>query len=178
VARFATAIDVDMTNKGLRIAYLVNILLYALVMGVFWGTWFSLSRSISSIAPDVFLDIGHTMIANLARPMSLLMPAALISSVLLLIVLARQRRDAVFFLALTSFVLMIAALAITLAVNVPIDNDISRWTPSSLPADWTATRDRWEAYHTIRTFASVAALGCAVASALFWVPRRVASQIL
>jgi hypothetical protein len=40
------------------------------------------------------------MIANLARPMSLLMPAALISSVLLLIVLARQRRDAVFFLAL------------------------------------------------------------------------------
>ena len=76
------------------------------------------------------------------------MPAALISSVLLLIVLARQRRDAVFFLALTSFVLMIAALAITLTVNVPIDNDISRWTPSSLPADWTATRDRWEAYHT------------------------------
>jgi uncharacterized membrane protein len=168
-------IGVDMTNKGLRIAYLLNILLYALVMGVFWGTWFSLSRSISSIAPDVFLDIGHTMIANLARPMSLLMPAALISSVLL-IVLARQRRDAVFYLALASCLLMIAALAITLAVNVPIDNDISRWTPSSLPADWTATRDRWEAYHTVRTFASVAALGCAVASALFWVPRRVASQ--
>jgi hypothetical protein len=59
-----------LTTNGLRIAYLVNILLYALVMGVFWGTWFSLSRSISSIAPDVFLDIGHTMIGNLARPMS------------------------------------------------------------------------------------------------------------
>src|SRR5262245_65121718 len=97
------------------------------------------------------------------------MPAALIFSLRLLIVLARQRRGAFFFLALTSFVLMIAALAITLAVNVPIDNDISQWTPSSLPADWTATRDRWEAYHTIRTFASLAALGCAVASALFWV---------
>ena len=114
MAQFATTIGVDMTNNGVRMTYLVNILLYALVMGVFWGTWFSLSRSISSIAPDVFLDIGHTMIANLARPMSLLMPVALISSVLLLIVLARQRRDAVFFLALTSFVLMIAALAITL----------------------------------------------------------------
>ena len=64
-----------MTHKSLRIAYLINILLYALVMGVFWGTWFSLSRSIASIKPEVFLDIGHTMIANLAWPIRLLMPA-------------------------------------------------------------------------------------------------------
>jgi uncharacterized membrane protein len=158
------------THKSLRIAYLINILLYALVMGVFWGTWFSLSRSIASIKPEVFLDIGHTMIANLAWPMRLLMPAALISSVLLLIALARQRRDVVLHLAVASFVLMIAALAITLAVNVPIDNDIRRWTVTTLPADWTATRDRWETYHTLRTFVSATALGCVVASALFWVP--------
>jgi hypothetical protein len=37
VARFATTIGVDMTNNGVRMAYFVNILLYALVMGVFWG---------------------------------------------------------------------------------------------------------------------------------------------
>jgi uncharacterized membrane protein len=162
--------NIDVTHKGLRIAYFVNILLYALVMGVFWGTWFSLSRSIASIKPEVFLDIGHTMIANLAGPMSLLMPAALISSVLLLVVLARERRGAVLYFVVASFLLMIAALVITLAVNVPIDNDISRWTPNTLPADWTAARDRWEAYHTLRTFLSATALGCVVASALCWVP--------
>jgi uncharacterized membrane protein len=159
----------DVTHKGLRIAYWVNILLYALVMGVFWGTWFSLSRSIASIKPEVFLDIGHTMIANLAGPMRLLMPASLISSVVLLILLARRRRDAVFYLTVASFVLMIGALVITLVVNVPIDNDIARWTPNTLPADWTAIRDRWELFHALRTTASVAALGCVVASALSWV---------
>jgi uncharacterized membrane protein len=157
------------THNGLRIAYWLNILLYALVMGVFWGTWFSLSRSIASIKPEVFLDIGHTMIANLAGPMRLLLPASLISSVVLLVLLARHRRDAVFHLTVASFVLMIVALVITLTVNVPIDNDIVHWTANTLPADWTTTRDRWEFFHGLRTIASVAALGCVVASALSWV---------
>jgi uncharacterized membrane protein len=159
------------THISLRITQFANILLFALVMGVFWGTWFSLSRSIASITPAVFLEIGHIMIANLGRPMSILMPAALFSSVLLLIVVFRRERGAAIYLALASLLLMAGALMVTLAVNVPIDREISQWTVTTLPADWTVTRDRWEFYHTIRTFASVGALGFAVASALRSVPR-------
>jgi uncharacterized membrane protein len=158
----------DVTYRTVRIAQFVNVLLFALVMGVFWGTWFSLSRSIASIRPETFLDVGHTMIANLGGPMSVLMPAALVSSVLLLIVLFRQRGGAAFNLALAAFVLMIGALAVTLAVNVPIDYEINQWTATTLPPDWMTMRDRWQLYHTIRTFVSIAALGCAVASALRW----------
>ena len=135
-------------------------------MGVFWGTWFSLSRSLSLITPATFLEVGHLMIANLARSMSLLMPAALISSVVLLVLLYLQRRDRAFFLAGASFFLMGIALIVTLVVNVPIDGEIKTWTVATLPADWTATRDRWQAFHTLRTFASIAALACAVASVL------------
>src|SRR5262245_3489783 len=158
------------TSRTVRIAQFVNVLLFALVMGVFWGTWFSLSRSIGSIRPETFLEIGHTMIANLGGPMSLLMPAALASSVVLLVLLFRQRRAAAFSLAIVSLLLMAGALVVTLAVNVPIDDEINRWTVNTLPPDWTAIRDRWELYHTIRTFVSVGALGAAVASALRWSP--------
>lgn len=157
-----------MTYRTLRIAQFVNVLLFALVMGVFWGTWFSLVRSMASIRPETFLEVGQTMIANLAGPMSVLLPAALVSSVLLLILLYRQRAGAAFKLALAGFVLMIGALAVTLAVNVPINNEITQWTATTLPPDWTTKRDRWELYHTIRTFVSIAALGFAVASALRW----------
>jgi hypothetical protein len=83
-------------------------------------------------------------------------------------VLFRQHAGAAFKLALTGFVLMAAALAVTLAVNVPIDYEINQWTVNTLPPDWTATRDRWELFHTIRTFVSIAALGFVVASALKW----------
>jgi uncharacterized membrane protein len=161
----------DVTYRTVRIAQFINVLLFALVMGVFWGTWFSLSRSIASIRPETFLEVGHTMIANLGGPMSVLMPAALVSSVLLLVVLFGQRAGAAFNLALAAFLLMIFALAVTLTVNVPIDYEINQWTATTLPPDWTITRDRWELYHTIRTFVSIAALGCAVASALRWTPR-------
>jgi hypothetical protein len=43
-----------MTSRTLRIAQFANVVLFALVMGVFWGTWFSLSRSIAydEIAAD------------------------------------------------------------------------------------------------------------------------------
>jgi hypothetical protein len=40
-------------------------------MGVFWGTWFALSRSIAVLRPQTFLDIGHTTIRNLGFPMSI-----------------------------------------------------------------------------------------------------------
>jgi len=33
----------------MKIAQFVNVFLFAMVAGIFWGTWFSLSRSISSI---------------------------------------------------------------------------------------------------------------------------------
>jgi uncharacterized membrane protein len=156
------------TSRTLRLTQFTNILLISLVAGVFWGTWFSLSRSISSITPATFLEVGHIMIANLGGPMSILLPAALLSSVVLLVVLFRQKRVAALYLAAASLVLMVAALVVTLAVNVPIDNEINRWTTTNLPADWTATRERWQLFHTIRTFASVAGLACAIASALRW----------
>jgi uncharacterized membrane protein len=153
-------------SRTLRVAQFGNVVLVALVMGVFWGTWFSLSRSIASITPVSFLEIGHLMIANLGGPMSVLMPAALLSFGLVLALLMRQGRGAATYLTLAGLLLLAAALVVTLAVNVPIDDEINQWTRNTLPPNWTVMRDRWEFYHTVRTFASIGSLGCAVAGAL------------
>lgn len=53
---------------------------------------------------------------------------------------------------------MAAALVITLAVEVPIDNRIEGWTAATLPGDWRSIQSRWELFHTIRTFSSIAAV--------------------
>jgi hypothetical protein len=45
---------------------------------------------------------------------------------------------------------------ITLLVEVPIDNQIKTWTAESVPNDWLALRDRWQLFHTARTFTSLA----------------------
>jgi uncharacterized membrane protein len=142
------------------------LLLFSLVTGVLWGTWFSLSRSIGAITPQTFLEVGHMMISNLALPMSILMPAAVLSGIVVCVVLFRRRQTVGWVLAVASVVLLLIAMAITLVVNVPIDREIQSWTTMRLPADWTAIRDRWEFCHGLRTLVSLSAMACLFASTL------------
>ncbi len=161
------ACHVSMTPKWLRVTLFVHLFLFALVVGVFWGTWFSLSRSIGTISASTFLEVGHTMIANLGGPMAVLMPTTLITAVPVLIGLRRLRRRASFALMLAGAGLLVVALVITLSVNVPIDYAIVDWTVGTLPADWTTIRERWETYHAARTFVSMAGFGLALAAVLW-----------
>jgi uncharacterized membrane protein len=144
----------------------VTLLLFSLVSGVFWGTWFSLSRSIAAITPGTFLEVGRLMIGNLGGPMSVLMPMTLLSALVLCVLLFRRRHRRATLFASAALVLMVGALVITLAVNVPIDYQIASWTTATLPSDWTAIRDRWEFYHGLRTLLSLAALACLFVSTL------------
>jgi uncharacterized membrane protein len=152
-----------------RLALFVHLFLFVLVAGVFWGTWFSLSRSMSSISAPTFLEVGHTMIANLGFPMAVLMPATLLSAVPVLVGLRRLRRRGSFSLMLVGVGLLVVALVITLSVNVPIDQAINRWTVDTLPTDWTRIQSRWEAYHAARTVVSLAGIGF-VLGAVVWSP--------
>jgi hypothetical protein len=62
--------------------------------------------------------------------------------------------------------LVVAVLAVTLSVEVPIDNRINGWSATTLPPDWQHIRARWAAFHTLRTFLSVGAVAAAVGAAL------------
>jgi uncharacterized membrane protein len=144
----------------------VTLLLFSLVTGVFWGTWFSLSRSIAAITPGTFLEVGRFMTANLGGPMSVLMPAAVVSAVVLCVLLFRRRNTRGSVFAGAALVLMVIAMIITLTVNVPIDRQIQSWTTATLPPDWNAIRDRWGYYHGLRTLVSLVALAGLFASTL------------
>ncbi len=149
----------------LKVFQFVNILLSALVTGVFWGPWLGLSRSITTFAPEVFLAIGQRMIGNLAPVMPVLMPAALVTTVPVLWI-SHGARSETFYSTLAGLCLFVIALLITLLVEVPIDNQIKAWTPASLPSNWQRLRDRWEAFHVARSWLSVAGLALLVIGAL------------
>jgi uncharacterized membrane protein len=131
----------------------VTLLLVMLVTGVFWGTWFTLTRSIDVFPADAFIRIGKTIIDNVAWPMRILMPATLLS-LLYLCIVTKKVRPAFYFI-FTSFVFMVVTLVITVAVEVPIDNQIKTWTTETLPENWTALRARWSQFHALRTFTSI-----------------------
>jgi hypothetical protein len=59
----------------------------------------------------------------------------------------------------------LAALADAAMIGVwalwinPINQQVNRWQPDTLPVDWARLRDRWEMLHTIRAVLSLTALG-------------------
>ena len=149
----------------IRAAQVATVVLFALVMGVFWGTWFALSRTMDRLSAQTFITVGRAMIQNLATPMAILLPIAMITALTTLALLWRGRPTPEFWWLLVGLLLMGGALAVTLAVEVPIDNKIKTWTAATLPADWRSIQSRWELYHTLRTFLSIAAVVAVTISA-------------
>lgn len=133
----------------------VNLILLMLVTGVFWGTWFALTRSIGEFSAAEFIHNGKVIITNVADPMKILFPVTLL---LLIINTWRQYRGKrrAFYPFMVSLILILASLLITLLVEVPIDDQIKTWTTSTLPGNWEAIRDRWAWYHGLRTITSIA----------------------
>jgi uncharacterized membrane protein len=106
------------------------------------------------------------MIANLVGVMPVLMISAGVLGVVVVVALFRSGSTAAGWLALLGLALLAAVFAVTLAVEVPIDNQIKTWTATTLPGDWTDTRARWADFHTLRTFLSLAGLAAVVAATL------------
>lgn len=134
--------------------------LVSLVMGVLWGTWISLSRSMHTFKPGIFLTIGKTMIHNLAKPMRIIMPLTTVSLVALSSSLLWQAKIVAGSFALAALFLMIGVMLVTLAVNVPIDRKISDWQVNTLPQNWQEIRDHWHRFHVVRTILAMLSFLC------------------
>jgi uncharacterized membrane protein len=142
-----------------KILLFITGILLVLVTGVFWGTWFSLSRTMHTLPGETFVVIGKQIMQNVALGMSIMMPLG-IAGIIVLLLMAGRKKKAHFYWLLTALVLFAVALAITLFIEVPIDNQIRTWAGGSLPNDWEAIRDRWQFYHTDRTFLSLVGIAC------------------
>jgi hypothetical protein len=52
-------------------------------------------------------------------------------------------------------------------IEVPIVQQIDKWTVSTLPGNWQQLRDRWGSFHLIRVTASIVGLALLAAGAIF-----------
>jgi uncharacterized membrane protein len=154
-----------------KVTTFAGLFLLALVTGVFWGTWFTLTRSIETFSAGEFIHIGQTIIRNVAWPMRILMPACILLMITSVSLIPKKDSTGLY-LGIFACSLIVAALLITLLVEVPIDNQIRTWTPETIPADWTTMRARWQVFHTARTFLSLASLASLILAVLSSTQRK------
>ncbi len=120
-----------------------------LVCGVFWGLYFALSRSYHLFTPGELAKIARTIVANLEVPMrnvSLLCLALMGLS----IAFYPDKAGWGFYAMIASLLLIIGALVITTAIEVPINRQVVTWTNETVPDNWQQIRGRWQYYNVMR----------------------------
>ena len=143
----------------LRIFLFIHISLTALLAGLQFGSVAYYNPGLDILPADVFIRAQQPIEDVFSRSMPVFM-AATVASAAPVIWFLRQARVSrlVFLLFLLAFVFLIAQLIITLVGNVPINNQISSWSPDNPPAQWEDVRDRWNLFNNLRTILLVAAL--------------------
>lgn len=149
--------------KGFEI---LNIILAALVGGMYWGPWLALTISLKKLEPDVFLSVARHLNRNMSGLMTVLTPLSLLAGIPVLI-LAYPGQPFLFWLTLAGWLLFLIALIVTVAVEVPIVKQVISWTVHTLPTHWEMLRNRWSRFHVVRVVAGLAGLGLMVAGALW-----------
>jgi len=151
---------------ALEICQLVSVVLLVLLGGLYWGPWLALTRSMATFEPGVFLSIVKRMNRNMAPMMTILMPVALLSTLPVLVLSYAHRRQT-FYLTLSALALFVITLLVTMLVEVPLVQQMDRWTVSTLPHDWRRVRDRWGAFHILRIVPSIAGIVLLLVGAIF-----------
>jgi uncharacterized membrane protein len=96
------------------------------------------------LPPEHHLTVEQGLLDTFGRVMPILMPA---TGLLSLLHASRVERPA----AWAAVACNAAALACTVAVNVPINKATATWDPAHPPQDWKQVRDRWERFQAVRS---------------------------
>lgn len=115
------------------------------------------------------LETHILMRASLARLFGRIMPfwmtGSALLNILLLLPFAHLAAQA-WHLAALAGAIQVLAIPFSLVGPVPINNRIAQWTPQSLPDDWKAQEQRWDAYHLVRTCGLIVAFAALIVSAM------------
>ncbi|MFJ1969184.1 anthrone oxygenase family protein [Streptomyces sp. NPDC087903] len=129
--------------------------------GVFAGllvTVLVIESTLRSSGATVYTQVRLVELVHLDDLATATLVPTLISTAALVVFVAK-RRGRVFWLTLTSLLLLVVVFGTSLIVNVPINSAQLTWNVHAPPADWADVRDRWQIAHAVRTMAALLAFG-------------------
>jgi len=133
-----------------HLLFIATLFTLMLVCGVFWGLYFAISRSYQVFTAAELAKIARTIVANLEVPMRNISLACLFLMGLSIIFYPHKTAWE-FGAMIVSLLFLISALAITIAVEVPINQQVVTWTNENTPTNWEQLRNRWQYYNVVRT---------------------------
>lgn len=94
-----------------------------------------------------------------------MIPPTFIFTVLMLLIAAVITRGSVRVLFILAASFTVVEIIATIVLNVPINNQVQRWTPGNAPQNWGVLRDTWLRNHWWRSTVGLAGFVLAVVGA-------------
>ena len=145
-------------------------LLAVVVLGLMCGSELNVGAFAHRALNRQPLETHILMRAELARLFGRVMPfwmaASALLNILLLLPFSHLGQRA-WRLAALAAAIQVLGILLSLVAPVPINNRIMKWTPQSLPADWKAQEQRWDAYHLVRTCGLIVAFAALTLGAMW-----------
>jgi uncharacterized membrane protein len=143
--------------------------LAVLVLGIMCGSELNVGAFAHPTLNRQPLETHILMRASFARLFGRIMPFWMAGSTLLNILLLlpfSHLTPQTWRLASLACAIQVLAILFSLVGPVPINNRIMMWTPQTLPDDWKAQEQRWDAYHLVRTCGLIVAFAALTLGAL------------
>jgi uncharacterized membrane protein len=142
-------------------------LIAVVVLGLMCGSELNVAAFAHPILNRQSLEVHIPMRASLAALFGRVMPFWMAGSTilnLLLLLPFEHLNESAWRFAAVAFAIQVLAVVFSLVGPVPINNQIAKWTPASLPEDWQAQEHRWDRYHWPRTCGLIVAFAILVLS--------------
>ena len=149
----------------LKYAQCVNLFLTGLVAGILVSFWM-VEQGLRGLAGPLYTAVHQPVNRVFGPVMPPLMTLAIFSGLAILALLARAYKTWVFVLIAIGTLCSFALAMSSLLVNVPINQEVLKWSPAALPADWMQLRDRWWLWHNVRTILSIIGFSCHILAAV------------
>ncbi|WIB63576.1 anthrone oxygenase family protein [Curtobacterium sp. MCBD17_040] len=148
------------------VVHFASLFTATLSTGVFFGTLTSLGPATGSFSPRTYIEVQQATVRNLRPVMGPLLPAAVAANLAMAVVRRRQGSSRASRLTVVGFTGQLTALAITVAVELPINARLLTWSSENPPEGWEGVRNRWAMAHRARVAAAVLGLGSLLAASV------------
>jgi uncharacterized membrane protein len=132
----------------IKLTLFSSLLLYAIVISQSFFYILAMSNVMKNMQPPAYIESRKLLDRNLRKTLALVYYLALAASLLLVGFSATNPSGILFISSLIALVSLIIDIAVTLKLNIPVNNIINTWTSSDYPANWQEYRAKWfSAYH-------------------------------
>lgn len=135
----------------LSVTRVVAILSSGLMAGLLFGDWLGPAFARSAMSVSSFVEFQQIVHVNYLLTLPALSTIALATPILWLVMLRNRRDSSEFKILLAATVAIAIGFAITLVLNVPVNNQLETWNAAAPPPNAREIWSTWEKAHVVRT---------------------------